>query len=204
MRSSGSGSSSRRAPGGPGSSGGRSTGTPTLRRCYRHLVIAYDPREWWQHDIWSPKFDARIPIRDARARPGARRLRLPRDRAAVAARGGEVAAEDRARDRPVALADDPPAARVADDLRPVHRRARDRPSRGCARTRRICGCWRSTSSPRSSSGARPPARIAGELITRRDRAQHPHRRRAVLRAGWPTTSSKRPARSRDERWEQLG
>jgi integrase len=38
-------------------------GHATVRRCYRHLVIAYDPREWWQHDIWSPKFDARIPIR---------------------------------------------------------------------------------------------------------------------------------------------
>jgi integrase len=38
-------------------------GHATLRRCYRHLVVAYDPREWWQHDIWSPKFDARIPIR---------------------------------------------------------------------------------------------------------------------------------------------
>jgi integrase len=41
-----------------------SNGPATLRRCYRHLVIAYDQREWWQHDIWSPKFDARIPIRE--------------------------------------------------------------------------------------------------------------------------------------------
>ena len=40
-----------------------SNGPATLRRCYRHLVLAYDPREWWQHDVWSPKFDARIPIR---------------------------------------------------------------------------------------------------------------------------------------------
>jgi hypothetical protein len=38
-------------------------GHATLRRCYRHLVVVYDPREWWQHDIWSPKFDARIPLR---------------------------------------------------------------------------------------------------------------------------------------------
>jgi len=48
-------------------------GHATIRRCYRHLVIAYDPREWWQHDIWSPKFDARIPIRThepGRARAG--------------------------------------------------------------------------------------------------------------------------------------
>jgi integrase len=48
-------------------------GHATIRRCYRHLVIAYDPREWWQHDIWSPKFDARIPIREHepnRARSG--------------------------------------------------------------------------------------------------------------------------------------
>jgi len=48
-------------------------GHATIRRCYRHLVIAYDPREWWRHDIWSPKFDARIPIRThepGRARAG--------------------------------------------------------------------------------------------------------------------------------------
>ncbi len=38
-------------------------GPNELRRCYRHLLIAYDPREWWQHDAWSPRFDARIPIR---------------------------------------------------------------------------------------------------------------------------------------------
>jgi len=34
-----------------------------LRRCYRQLVIAYDPREWWQHDLWAPKVDPRIPLR---------------------------------------------------------------------------------------------------------------------------------------------
>jgi integrase len=39
-------------------------GTGVFRRCYRHLLIAYDPREWWQHDAWSPRFDARIPLRD--------------------------------------------------------------------------------------------------------------------------------------------
>jgi integrase len=38
-------------------------GPATLRRCYRHLVVVYDPRDWWQHDVWSPKFDARIPTR---------------------------------------------------------------------------------------------------------------------------------------------
>src|SRR5439155_10753605 len=41
-----------------------SSGPGTLRRCYRHLAVAYDPREWWRHDIWSPKFDPRIPLRD--------------------------------------------------------------------------------------------------------------------------------------------
>ena len=48
-------------------------GHATIRRVYRHLVIAYSPREWWQHDIWSPKFDPRIPIREhepGRARAG--------------------------------------------------------------------------------------------------------------------------------------
>jgi hypothetical protein len=40
-----------------------SNGPATLRRCYRYLVVAYDPRESWQHDVWSPKFDARIPTR---------------------------------------------------------------------------------------------------------------------------------------------
>jgi len=39
-------------------------GTGIFRRSYRHLLIAYDPREWWQHDAWSPRFDARIPLRD--------------------------------------------------------------------------------------------------------------------------------------------
>ena len=34
-----------------------------LRRCYRQLLIAYDPREWWQHDLWAPKIDPRIPLR---------------------------------------------------------------------------------------------------------------------------------------------
>ena len=38
-------------------------GPGVFRRCYRHLVIAYDPRAWWQHDAWSPRFDARIPLR---------------------------------------------------------------------------------------------------------------------------------------------
>ena len=35
-----------------------------MRRCYQHLALAYDPREWWQHDLWSPKLDRRIPLRD--------------------------------------------------------------------------------------------------------------------------------------------
>ena len=39
-------------------------GPGIFRRSYRHLLIAYDPREWWQHDAWSPRFDARIPLRD--------------------------------------------------------------------------------------------------------------------------------------------
>jgi site-specific recombinase XerD len=34
-----------------------------LRRCYQHLAIAYDPRDWWEHDLWAPKFDPRIPLR---------------------------------------------------------------------------------------------------------------------------------------------
>jgi integrase len=39
-------------------------GPGLFRRSYRHLLIAYDPREWWQHDAWSPRFDARVPLRD--------------------------------------------------------------------------------------------------------------------------------------------
>jgi hypothetical protein len=38
-------------------------GPGIFRRSYRHLLIAYDPREWWQHDAWSPLFDARISLR---------------------------------------------------------------------------------------------------------------------------------------------
>jgi len=35
-----------------------------MRRCYQHLAVAYDPREWWQHDLWNPKLDRRIPLRE--------------------------------------------------------------------------------------------------------------------------------------------
>ena len=35
-----------------------------MRRCYQHVAIAYDPREWWQHDLWNPKLDRRIPLRE--------------------------------------------------------------------------------------------------------------------------------------------
>ena len=69
-------------------------GPGIFRRCYRHLMIAYDPREWWQHDAWSPRFDARIPLREhepAVARAG---YDFTVDRAAMAARGAQVAAED--------------------------------------------------------------------------------------------------------------
>lgn len=49
------------------------SGPGRFRRCYRHLLVAYDPREWWQHDAWSPRFDARTPLREhepATARAG--------------------------------------------------------------------------------------------------------------------------------------
>ena len=47
-----------------GTLGWTKSGPGIFRRCYRHLIIAYDPREWWQHDAWSPRFDARIPLRE--------------------------------------------------------------------------------------------------------------------------------------------
>jgi integrase len=47
-----------------GKIGWTGSGPSIFRRCYRHMMIAYDPREWWQHDAWSPRFDARIPLRD--------------------------------------------------------------------------------------------------------------------------------------------
>ena len=47
-----------------GKIGWTACGPGPFRRCYRHLMLAYDPREWWQHDAWSPRFDARIPLRD--------------------------------------------------------------------------------------------------------------------------------------------
>ena len=34
-----------------------------LRRCYRLLSVAYDPRPWWQLEAWDPSIDARIPQR---------------------------------------------------------------------------------------------------------------------------------------------
>jgi integrase len=47
-----------------GTLGWTKSGPGIFRRCYRHLLIAYDRREWWQHDAWSPRFDARIPLRE--------------------------------------------------------------------------------------------------------------------------------------------
>jgi integrase len=34
-----------------------------LRRCYRLLSVAYDPRPWWQQERWDPNIDPRIPQR---------------------------------------------------------------------------------------------------------------------------------------------
>jgi hypothetical protein len=35
----------------------------TLRRIYRPLWIAYDPRPWWQREVWDPELDRAIPLR---------------------------------------------------------------------------------------------------------------------------------------------
>ena len=35
----------------------------TLRRIYRPLWIAYDPRPWWQREVWDPQLDTAIPLR---------------------------------------------------------------------------------------------------------------------------------------------
>jgi integrase len=35
----------------------------TLRRIYRPLWIAYDPRPWWQREVWDPELDTAIPLR---------------------------------------------------------------------------------------------------------------------------------------------
>ena len=40
------------------------SGAVTLRGCYRHLAVAYDQREWWHQDVWSPRYDPRIPLRE--------------------------------------------------------------------------------------------------------------------------------------------
>lgn len=34
-----------------------------LRRCYRLLMAAYDPRPWWQREMWDPTINPRIPQR---------------------------------------------------------------------------------------------------------------------------------------------
>jgi integrase len=34
-----------------------------LRRCYRLLSVAYDPRPWWQREVWDPSIDTGIPQR---------------------------------------------------------------------------------------------------------------------------------------------
>ena len=35
----------------------------TIRSCYRLLALAYDPRDWWEHEVWDLRLDARIPSR---------------------------------------------------------------------------------------------------------------------------------------------
>jgi integrase len=34
-----------------------------LRTCYRLLHLAYDPRDWWEHEVWDRRLDERIPLR---------------------------------------------------------------------------------------------------------------------------------------------
>lgn len=34
-----------------------------LRTCFRLLHIAYDPREWWELEVWDRRLDPRIPLR---------------------------------------------------------------------------------------------------------------------------------------------
>lgn len=34
-----------------------------LRSCYRLLHLAYDPREWWEHEVWDRRLDPRVPLR---------------------------------------------------------------------------------------------------------------------------------------------
>lgn len=34
-----------------------------LRTCYRLLHLAYDPREWWEQEVWDRRLDPRIPLR---------------------------------------------------------------------------------------------------------------------------------------------
>ena len=35
-----------------------------LRSCYRLLHLAYDPREWWEHEVWDRRLDPRVPLRE--------------------------------------------------------------------------------------------------------------------------------------------
>ncbi|MEA2218943.1 MAG: hypothetical protein QOJ35_1569 [Solirubrobacteraceae bacterium] len=35
----------------------------TLRRIYRPLWIAYDPRPWWRREVWDARLDTAIPLR---------------------------------------------------------------------------------------------------------------------------------------------
>lgn len=39
-------------------------GRSFLRRCYALVSLAHDPRPWWQREVWTPRLDARIPLRE--------------------------------------------------------------------------------------------------------------------------------------------
>ncbi len=61
--------------------GGLRPASWALRSCYRLLHLAYDPREWWEHEVWDRRLDPRIPLREHEpsAKPSINFLALEQD-----------------------------------------------------------------------------------------------------------------------------
>ena len=171
-------------------------GPGLFRRCYRHLVIAYDPREWWQHDAWSPKFDARIPLRvhePSRGTAGYDFLVIEQPWLREALKWQLKIALETGLLRWTTVS---PAARLADALQPVHRRARDRRAGACAPIRAELRLLALDFLATSSSAARRCGREPRPALTSgRDRHDDDSPTRAVLRVhGRPQARGRTRAR----------
>ena len=111
----------------------------TLRRIYRPLWIAYDPRPWWQREVWDPRLDTAIPLR-AHEPDGEKLLNFLRVKQDWLRAGVQWLVQGQPRARAADLVDaawiPQRAGRAVGRSWPLVAS----PSRGCASARPRCGC----------------------------------------------------------------